>query len=354
MISLSAGLSVPAFLARSACAAAEQPSGGSGKVLVVVQLSGGNDGLNTVVPYGDDGYGRNRIALRIPTEQVLKIDDHLGFHPQMQGFSKLLQDGRMAVVQGVGYPNPDRSHFRSMDIWHTARPEVDDKRDGWLGRSIDSDAREAGQDVPALHLGPNPLPLALVSQQTAVPSVESLESFRLRTEGGALPLSSLGKLAEAARPDAPPLLDFLRRSTISAYASSEQVRQALKEESTAANYPDFALAQKLKHVAQLIDAGLSTRIYYVSLDGFDTHANEGAAQGQLAARLGYLDAAHFASCIPNPVPFTEFKGNADIPFSSDTPSLEVKNGVVRVPPGPGFGVTIEPAFVREAVKVTAS
>jgi len=288
---LSAGLSVPAFLARSACAAAEQPSGGSGKVLVVVQLSGGNDGLNTVVPYGDDGYGRNRIALRIPTEQVLKIDDHLGFHPQMQGFSKLLQDGRMAVVQGVGYPNPDRSHFRSMDIWHTARPEVDDKRDGWLGRSIDSDAREAGQDVPALHLGPNPLPLALVSQQTAVPSVESLESFRLRTEGGALPLSSLGKLAEAARPDAPPLLDFLRRSTISAYASSEQVRQALKEESTAANYPDFALAQKLKHVAQLIDAGLSTRIYYVSLDGFDTHANQAAAHAALVNQLSASVAA---------------------------------------------------------------
>ena len=134
---LSAGLSVPAFLAHSARAAAQQPKGGSGKVLVVVQLSGGNDGLNTVVPYGDDAYGRNRIALRIPAEQALKIDDHLGFHPQMQGFSKLLKDGRMAVVQGVGYPNPDRSHFRSMDIWHTARPEVDDKRNGWLGRSIE-------------------------------------------------------------------------------------------------------------------------------------------------------------------------------------------------------------------------
>ncbi|HEV3004059.1 MAG TPA: DUF1501 domain-containing protein [Pirellulales bacterium] len=288
---------MPALLLRSARAAAQQPAGGPGKILVVVQLSGGNDGLNTVVPYGDDGYGRNRIALRVPAEQVLKIDDHVGFHPQMEGFSKLMKAGRLAVVQGVGYPNPDRSHFRSMDIWHTAKPAVEDKRDGWLGRSIDAHAladtgaRQAGQDVPALHLGPNQLPLALVSQQTPVPSVESLESFRLRTDGGALPLTSLGKLAEAARPDAPPLLEFLRRSTLSAYASSEQVQQVLKEERAAASYPDFSLAQKLKHVAQLIDAGLSTRIYYVSLDGFDTHANQAAAHAALVNQLAASVAA---------------------------------------------------------------
>jgi uncharacterized protein (DUF1501 family) len=293
---LSAGLSVPAFLARSARAAAQQPSGGSDKVLVVVQLSGGNDGLNTVIPFGDDGYGRNRIALRVADDQILKIDGHVGFHPQMEGFSKLIQAGRLAVVQGVGYPNPDRSHFRSMDIWHTAKPEIEDKRDGWLGRSIDvgrpiGDARRGGEDVPALHLGPNPLPLALVSRQTPVPSVESLESFRLRTEGGALPLASLGKLAEAARPDAPALVEFLRRSTLAAYASSVQVQQALKNEGSAAGYPDFALAQKLKHVAQLIDAGLSTRIYYVSLDGFDTHANQAAAHAALVNQLSASVAA---------------------------------------------------------------
>jgi len=286
---LSAGLTVPAFLARSAWAASDQAGGqqsGAGeKILVVVQLSGGNDGLSTVVPFADDGYGRNRIVLRIPNEQVLKLNDQLGLHPQMTGFKKLFESQRLSIVQGVGYPNPDRSHFRSMDIWHTAKPEREDKTDGWLGRCIDCEAREAGQDVPALHLGPNQLPLALVSQRTPVPSIESMAGFRLQTAGGALPLSALGQLAEAARPDAPPLLDFLRRSTLNAYASSAQVQEALKEERSAANYPDFALAQRLKQIAQLIDAKLSTRLYYVSLDGFDTHANQGPAQAALLNQL---------------------------------------------------------------------
>jgi uncharacterized protein (DUF1501 family) len=170
---LSMGLTVPQFLARSAQAAAGARAGGD-RVLVVLQLSGGNDGLNTVVPYADEAYAKNRIVLRVPAGQVLKIDDHLGLHPQMSGFAELLEKGRLAVVQGVGYPNPDRSHFRSMDIWHSAQPEIDKPSDGWLGRCLDCGPREAGQDVPALHLGPNELPLALVSQQQPVPSVQSL------------------------------------------------------------------------------------------------------------------------------------------------------------------------------------
>ena len=292
---LSAGLTVPAFLAKSAWAASDPSAGKAGSlsenILVVVQLSGGNDGLNTVIPFADDGYGRNRITLRIPDNQVLKLNDQIGLHPQMEGFKKLFDSQRLAIVQGVGYPNPDRSHFRSMDIWHTAKPDREDKTDGWLGRTIDSDPREAGQDVPALHLGPNQLPLALVSQKTPVPSIESMAGFRLQTAGGALPLSSLAQLAEAARPDAPPLLDFLRRSTLNAYASSAQVQEALKEERSAAAYPDFALAQKLKQIAQLIDAQLSTRIYYVSLDGFDTHANQAPAQAALLNQLSASVAA---------------------------------------------------------------
>ena len=280
---LSAGLTVPAFLARSAKAAGQQSAGD--KILVVVQLSGGNDGLNTVIPFGHEGYGRNRIVLRIPDDQVLKLNDQFGFHPQMTGFKKLYENQQLAIVQGVGYPNPDRSHFRSMDIWHTAKPEREDKTDGWLGRCIDCERREAGQDVPALHLGQNQLPLALVSQRTPVPSIESMEGFRLQTSGGALPLSSLSQFAEAARLDSPLLLDFLRRSTLNAYSSSAEVQQALKEERSATQYPEFALAQKLKQVAQLIDARLSTQLYYVSLDGFDTHANQLPAHAALLNQL---------------------------------------------------------------------
>lgn len=282
---LSVGATVPAFLARSAEAAAEKAGPLSDNILVVVQLSGGNDGLNTVIPFGQDGYGRNRIALRIAEGQILKLNDEIGLHPQLSGFQKLYEQQRLAIVQGVGYPNPDRSHFRSMDIWHTARPEREDKSDGWLGRCLDCDPREAGQDVPALHLGRSQLPLALVSQRTPVPSIESMAGFRLQTSGGALPLISLSQLAEAARPDATPLLDFLRRSTLNAYTSSAEVQEALKEERSAAQYPNFALAEKLKQIAQLIDARLSTRFYYVSLDGFDTHANQLPAHAALLNQL---------------------------------------------------------------------
>lgn len=278
-------LTAPAFLTRSASAA---PSGKGNNVLVVVQLSGGNDGLNTVVPYADEAYEKNRIVLRIPKDQVLKIDAHAGLHPQMMGFRKLVDDGRLAIVQGVGYPNPDRSHFRSMDIWHTARPDVLDKRDGWLGRALECSQATAGSDVPALHLGPSPSPLALASLKTAVPSIESLESFRLRADGGALPLAALGKLAEAVRPNAPELLEFMRHSTLYAYASSQEVQEVLKQEKEASTYPGFPLAGKLKQIAQLIDAGLNTRIYYVSHDGFDTHANQ---LGGHAALLNELSAS---------------------------------------------------------------
>jgi uncharacterized protein (DUF1501 family) len=289
---LSAGLDVPRFLAASAEAATAQGKPASDNVLVVVQLTGGNDGLNTVIPYGDDAYGQNRIALRIPEAQILKIDSHIGLHPQLKALHGLLDKQQLAIVQGVGYPNPDRSHFRSMDIWQSARPEEEHPRDGWLGRALECSPRESAGEVPALHLGANQLPLALDSRKIAVPSIESMETFRFRTSGGALPLAALRSLADVQRPGASPMLDFLRRSTLNAYASSEQVQEALDEGKNQTKYPTyFDLAEKLKNVAQLIDAGLATRIYYVSLNGFDTHASQAPAHSSLLRELAESVAA---------------------------------------------------------------
>jgi len=281
---LSMGLNVPTFLARSAQAAAGTRDT-TGNVLVVVQLSGGNDGLNTVVPYSDPEYARHRNILRVSPGEVLKIGEGLGLHPRMEGFARLLEENRLAIVQGVGYPNPDRSHFRSMDIWHSAQPELAKPADGWLGRLLDQGERVAGQDVPALHIGPNELPLALLSQKRPVPSVQSLESFRLQTDRGAVPLASLKQLAAAERSEKNSLLDFVQRSTLNAYGSSQQIQEALRNERGAIAYPGYGLARKLQNVAQLIDAGLKTRIYYVSLDGFDTHANQSEAHANLLAEL---------------------------------------------------------------------
>ena len=139
---LACGQAVPLFLARSAAAIADDKQAAArGRILVVVQLDGGNDGLNTVVPYRDDEYRKRRPTIQIPAADVRKIDDHVGLHPALDGFSKLLEQQRLAIVQSVGYPNPNRSHFESMAIWQTARLDQDKAAPGWLARAIDERPR---------------------------------------------------------------------------------------------------------------------------------------------------------------------------------------------------------------------
>src|SRR4051812_9267126 len=287
---------VPQFLL-SASAHAAAASGET--VLVVIQLSGGNDGLNTVIPFADDAYRKGRPSLAVGKEQVRKIDDYVGLHPSMEGFSKLLESGRLGIVQGAGYPNPDRSHFSSMDIWHTARPDLykgRGERDGpghrvtgWIGRCLDAHAPARGGDghgdMPALHLGSGRLPLALVGEELHVSSVDALEGFKLEDGGDARVRKAMQQAAAAKRDGGDDLVTFLQRGTLAAMDSSRRVQESLGKYKTDVKYPDSALARRLKTVAQLIDAGLSTRVYYLALDGFDTHANQAAAHAGLLAEL---------------------------------------------------------------------
>ena len=161
--------------ARAASGAKADPDG---RILVLVQLNGGNDGLNTVVPFDNDEYRRLRPSLALGKGAVLKVDDELGFHPQMKGLREMFDDGALGVVQGVGYPNPNRSHFRSMDIWQTAKPDSVDKRDGWLGRAFDLEADELAGAVPAVAMGTGRLPLSLVSTKFTVPTVRNLKDYQ--------------------------------------------------------------------------------------------------------------------------------------------------------------------------------
>lgn len=150
---------VPAFLARTARAADPEPEG---RVLVTLQLDGGNDGINTVVPFGDPAYAKYRRELRLPTDELFKVGDGLGLHPSMRAAADLLETGRLAIVQGVGYPNPNLSHFESMNIWQTARPgRSGDEKLGWLGRALDKAPPENGP--AAVFVGDENLPLALFS-----------------------------------------------------------------------------------------------------------------------------------------------------------------------------------------------
>ena len=269
----------PDFLVRSAMAAS---SGNKERdtVLVVVQLSGGNDGLNTVVPYADDEYGRNRPTLCLPPDKLHKIDSLMGFHPRMGAFMRLYRAGYLGIVRGVGSPNPDRSHEGAMRIWHTADPERPNRQTGWLGRAADSIWNPNQTNAPALFVGPIAQPFALNAQNVVVPSIRSPRDLVTRRMPGYADAQSPPKQAAGPpRGDKQnPLLDFLRRSTLNARANARRIEAAAKMPDSA-EYPAFQLAATLRTVARLIRADVGIRIFFTELGGggiggFDNHANQ--------------------------------------------------------------------------------
>ena len=272
--------SVPRLFARTALAA-----GSPEKILVVVQLSGGNDGLNTVVPFADENYYRNRFTLAIEKEAARRIDDQAGFHPSLDGFAQLLESGRLSVVQGVGYPNPNRSHFESMDLWHTAHQAESRIPNGWLGRFL-SGKKGDPSEVPAIHFGAEKQPLALAAESVTYPSIRSLEQFRLNVGQDAELKKLIRENVHRERKPADELLSFIQSTADSAIRTGERVEQVLKKKAARAVYPGTPLANKLKTVSRMIQADMPTRVYYVTLDGFDTHANQADAHAGLLSQLG--------------------------------------------------------------------
>lgn len=282
------GTAPHAVFSRAAKQAKNDPDG---RILVLIQLSGGNDGLNTVTPFADDEYHRLRPSLALEKDEVLKLDDSIGLHPAMKGCKALYDEGSLGIVQGVGYPNPNRSHFRSMDIWQTAKPSELDKRDGWLGRAFDASPDRFAGTVPAVALGTAGLPLSLVSTKFTVPTIRNLKDYQLQLEGSksekAKHRDRMRKLA-AESPGGSGDLDFLRRTATSALDTSVRISDVLSDYKPAKPYPENGLAQRLKSVAQLITADLGARVYFVSLGGFDTHSSQ---EGAHAALMGELSSA---------------------------------------------------------------
>ncbi len=284
---LASGLTLPGFLARTAGAAI---AGADERILVVIQLTGGNDGLNTVIPYGDDRYHKARPTLRIAPERVLKLgkDDPVGLHPAMTGMKDLYDRGLLSVVTNVGYPNPDRSHFRSMDIWHTASLAPEGREDGWLGRVVDMTARE-GQAPPALLLDDTPLPLALKARTQSVPAVGSIDAFRLGELGPAV----TGAITQKRDPASDDLL-FVQRTLVESIGNARRIESVAREHQRSAKYPGYGLAGRLQQIEQLIGAGFGARIYYTSLGGFDTHSRQVLTHEPLLRELSDSLAAFMA------------------------------------------------------------
>lgn len=276
-----ATLSPQPWLNRLAACAAQQE-----RILVVIQLSGGNDGLNTVVPFKDSAYYAARPKLAIPANEVVKLSDELGLNPALRSLETLFADGRMSVVQGVGYEQPNRSHFESMDIWHSCQRKTDRGSFGWIGRWLSQEkaAASAAMDSWALHLGHEPQPLALASRDGTIPSIASLEQFRLRLGDRDEIKRELLQLTRASaavsEPAASDLLSFVQASSQTAIETSQRL-EGTRQSTDSNNFPQSTLGEKLSTIAQLIVSEFETRVYYVTLDGFDTHAQQPAAHSAL-------------------------------------------------------------------------
>ena len=245
-------------------------------VLVVLQLTGGNDYMNTVVPHGDSLYRDYRPYVNIADDEVLAIDNHIGFHPNMGPMRDMYNEGKVAILHGVGYENSPRSHFRSMDIWHTCEP---DKlgTEGWLGRAVREIDPNKENVVTAVSMGPS-LFRALAAPGVPVATVEDLDNYGLLTD-----ISQEQKrsrvLERYKRMYAPamgtgPVMDFLGQTGLDALKGADILKVAPQQYSSSIEYADTPIARKLRGIAQVHTADLGTRVFYCDHGSFDTHADQ--------------------------------------------------------------------------------
>ena len=255
----------------------------SNRSIVVLQLSGGNDYLNTVVPFENGLYYDNRPTVHVAPDQVLDIGGGLGFRPQMEPIKHLWDEGKVAVINGIGYPNPNRSHFRSMDIWHTALPD-DIGQEGWLGRVIRELDPKGDNVLTGVNFGRG-LPRALGLRGVPVASVGNLDTYGLfpDIQDEALRKYALDAFAMmyggARGKDA--VMDFLGQTGLDALRGADILRTAPAKYSSSIEYADNPIAQSMRSVAQVMFADLGTRVYYTQHGSFDTHSGEVATHATL-------------------------------------------------------------------------
>lgn len=283
---------IPTFLNRTGLllAAPDGAVAGAGgrdeTILVVIQLGGGNDGLNTVIPHAQDRYYSARPTLAIPKEKTLKLNEELALHPNLEGLKGLYDDGELAIIQGVGYPNPDRSHFRSMEIWHSAVAEGFETR-GWIGRMFDhacanGHLKEKCTPTLAVNIGET---LSPAIQGTAAVGIALRDPEQFHRMTQVYSKSGIAAEEKKAAAGSGSALDFLRRTALNAEVSAENIRRSVRSVQARTDYPKEPFAQGLKLISAMIAGGMDTRVYYISLTGFDTHANQPGAHERLLKTL---------------------------------------------------------------------
>jgi uncharacterized protein (DUF1501 family) len=258
---------------------------GNGKdpVLVVVQLTGGNDFMNTIIPYTDAAYHDARPLVRIKEEDVLQMDDTLGFHPSAAPLKELYDEGKVAIVQGVGYPNSNRSHFRGMDIMHTCEPDRVIS-EGWVARAIRELDPKGENVLTGVNVG-RVLPRAMSMQGVPITSVSALESYGLMTgideeEQRSHALEIFSRMYGPALGTGV-VMDYLAQTGADVLRGAEILKKAPETYTSDVEYADNPIAQNLRDVARIHLAGLGTRVFYAAHGGYDVHANENPAQPKL-------------------------------------------------------------------------
>ncbi len=266
------------------------------RTLLIVQLAGGNDGLSMVVPHGDDGYHSVRPNLRHSAETVLALDDYRGLHPALKRLREVYASGSLALVEGVGYPNPIRSHFQSFDVWHAGDPRGRSVPEGWVGRFADAAFPADTNPNLIVHVGGTP-PYSLHSASHPPAAFVTPAGYRWAGDKdeqeayanagmeGAISKDREGKEKAKSQPTEGSSLDFLRKVLSDGQASSGAIRRAAARYQTPVAYPDEAFATTMRHVAALVNGGLGTRVFSAELGGFDTHTDQKNRHDQLMRRL---------------------------------------------------------------------
>jgi uncharacterized protein (DUF1501 family) len=301
---VAASMVVPAFMAETArvlqadpgkatAPVALQPAtDASRKILVVVLLAGGNDGINTLIPYGDPLYYQARPTLAIPREQVLHLNDTVGLSPALPLLKARYDAGQVAVVQGVGYPNPNRSHFRAMDIWQTAVPDRIEPT-GWLGRYLQACSCGSDKQLEGISMGAT-VQKSFWTELTLVPAISNLAAFRYgnaraNPDASQYEVEALRRALSQARGRSEE--EFLRQATRTALDDADTMEAVAQGYQTTVAYPQSPLSQSLRTIAQIIAGDIGTRVFFATLGGFDTHANQPFQQQRLLGELdGGIDA----------------------------------------------------------------
>ena len=306
MLGAAATWTVPVFLektfvaldAMAADALTQTVTGKDGTILIVVQMAGGNDGLNTVVPYADDAYYRARARLGLPADKILKIDNYCGLNGKLTGVKSLFDEGHVAIVHGVGYPNPDRSHFRSTEIWQTGSDSNRNEANGWLGRYFDNCCSGVdptvgvaiGDEMPQAFSAKTPTGVTFSRPEQFVWQLsEPSKGYRSTEEDFFRQLN--GADEESAPPAISALsgktksnlstMDFLQRTALDAQLSSDKILAIARKYKSSVSYPQGYLGSSLNIIARMIAGGLPTRVYYATQGGFDTHAGQMNAHERL-------------------------------------------------------------------------